>query len=115
MDSPDHSRLILSRNKGDRALLFLFTPFIMLLTGFAALFAHYWEPPEIGQRIIKFVAFEIAFTFFCLATLCFIWAIAAPRWLEQLMQKAYHKTMITIGFLAIGGCIFIASLFFGYH
>ena len=108
----DHRKLILPRNAGDRLLLLFFTPCIMLLTAGATFGAYRWEVSGPLLTLLKFVAFEIAFTFLIPATLCFVWAVATPRWLEEILQQAYQKTIIVIGILAAGSIIFLISLKF---
>ncbi|MBA4389138.1 MAG: hypothetical protein C0404_14290 [Verrucomicrobia bacterium] len=101
-------RLILSRNVGDRVLLGIFTPFVLAITGgLAWLFHPTGERLPFPTSIFVFIAFEIAFGFFSLGCLALLWAVAAPRFVEVLLQRTFRKVLSGIGVLAVGSIVYV--------
>ena len=98
----DKSPLQLSRKAGDRILIALFSPVIMLFSGgFAQLFLR--KPSDsINGLLTNIVAFELFFSVFWLSFLGFLWGVFAPRWIENALHSAARKVALLLVIPALG-------------
>ena len=51
-------------------------------------------------------------TVFLLALSCFIWGIAAPRWIEQYFHKAIRKFVWMLAFIAFLLLVLVGYIFY---
>ena len=112
MTEEDQSLLRLPRKIGDRILLVLLSPFIMLFSG-----GYAWillKKPFDGVEgfLTNTVVFELFFSVFCVSSLTLVWGLFAPRWLETTLHRAARKAAILLAIPAIGLLIAVVSILF---
>jgi hypothetical protein len=109
MDSPQHEKhkiggLDITRSIQDRIFLGVMGFIFMLPTGFV-LYGYYTihSAPDASLtfKAIRFLLSEIVLTVFLLALSCFIWGVAAPRWIEQFFHKAIRRFVCMLAFIAL--------------
>lgn len=98
----DKSPLKLSRSIGDRILIALLSPFIMLFSaGFAWIFLRK-SSDTVGGLIGNTVAFELFFSVLWLSVLAFVWGVFAPAWIERALHSAARKAALLLAVPALG-------------
>ena len=69
------------------------------------LYAHHIttssEDRSLVWRLLAIFIDEIALTIFLLAACCFIWGVAAPRWIERFFEKTISKFLIVLGLILL--------------
>ena len=110
MSSSDKSPLQLPRGVGDRILIALLSPFIMLFSGgFAWIFLR--KPSDNAAGFVtNMVAFELFFSVFSLSCLSFLWGLFAPRWIEAALHRAARKVAFLLAIPALGLLIAVVHI-----
>jgi hypothetical protein len=112
------SGLNITRSIQDRIFLGVIGLIFMIPSGYM-FYEHFKNQPtlppntSLGTRLLITFIFEIVLTVFVLAFCCFIWGIAAPRWIEKSFEKAISKFILMlaiISFLLFGIIIYIFSV-----
>ena len=94
--SQERSRLILTRSAGDRILVGILCAVLTFFFAAISVGAALWEAKSSEERFWQHVAFEVFLAFGVFTLLGIVWATFAPRWMERLMQSAYHKVVLAI-------------------
>jgi len=50
-----------------------------------------------ADRWVRFIAVEVALTFFTFSITALIWAIATPRWLESALPRVTRNVVLALG------------------
>jgi len=101
---PRKHALLLSRNVGDRILLGALALTIGLISGLVLEGPARRRRPsgDLSETLWWLLLEEALFTIFVLCILALVWAVAAPRWLESLLQRMAVKVVFgTIVFIGI--------------
>jgi hypothetical protein len=108
--------LNITRSIQDRVFLGLMGLLFMGSTGYV-LYVHHSTPrPDdlgIGSWLLIILIEEVVITIFLLASCCFIWGVAAPRWIERLFEQAIYKFVLllaVISLLLLGVMIYVFSV-----
>ena len=108
--------LNITRSIQDRVFLGVMGLLFMLPTGYV-LYHHHsmaWPPDmTLGARLLVILVDEVVLTIFLLASCCFIWGVAAPRWIEQFFEKTIGKFILIlalISLLLLGVMIYVFSV-----
>ena len=96
--------LDLRRQLGDRILLGCLAPAVALVVGTGLYAILAWHPQGLGSRVVRLIVLEGVFAAFALCILGFVWAIAAPKPLEQVIRG--HALKVTVFAL-----VFLVGLF----
>jgi len=115
MTQENESPLRLPRKIGDRILLVLLSPFLMLFSGgFARIFLR--KPFDgVEGFLTNTVVFELFFSVFCVSSLALVWGLFAPRWLETTLHRAARKAAILITIPALGLVVALVYILFVQH
>lgn len=100
MSSQDRSRLILTRGVGDRILVGVLCSIVTFFLSLICFAVEQWKASSSTERFWQHVAFEVFLAFAVFTALGVLWAVFAPRWMERLLQSAYHKVVLTISVVA---------------
>ncbi len=112
MTEENQSPLRLPRKIGDRILLVLLSPFIMLFSsGYAWIFLR---KPFDGVKgfLTNTVVFELFFSVLCVSSLALVWGLFAPRWLETTLHRAARKAAMLLAIPALGLLIAVVYILF---
>jgi hypothetical protein len=107
--------LDITRSIQDRIFLGVMGFIFMVLTGFVLYtYCTSPSPPDASQtfKAVRFFLFEAVLTVFLLALSCFIWGIAAPRWIEQFFHKAIRKFVWMLAFIAFLLLVLVGYIFY---
>ena len=108
--------LNITRSIQDRVFLGLMGLLFMVPAGYVLYHHHLEVRPRdmsIGARLLFIFIDEVVITVFLLASCCFIWGVAAPRWIERFFEKMITKLVITlmlISLLLLGVMIYVFSV-----
>jgi hypothetical protein len=115
-ERPKFCGLNITRSIQDRVFLGVMGLLFMLPTGYV-LYQHHTMPwPQdmsLGSRLLVTFIDEVVLTVFLLAACCFIWGVAAPRWIERFFEKTISKFVLAlalISFLLLGVMIYVFSV-----
>jgi hypothetical protein len=101
-NSTRQSPLRLSRILGDRLLLGVLALTVAILSGWGCWVAFFQSKRPIGvlDAITQFVIHDAILAVFILCLLALVWAVAAPRWLERLIERrvvaAYFAVLLAV-------------------
>jgi hypothetical protein len=88
---------------GDRVLLGLFIPPIAGILASLIWILHRVEASSLTGQVLKWVLFEFLFLCFLFSTLLFVWVVARPRWIENLLAAVRDRLVKwLVVFLAVG-------------
>ena len=85
--------------------------FVLFMCG-GALYIHYTDPKpahDLATKISSAVIAEFLWAMFLFSCFALIWAVATPKWVEQLWEKATGKAVLFLLLLALT-CV-VYSLF----
>jgi hypothetical protein len=85
--------------------------FVLFISG-SALYVNYTDPepsPDTATRISSGVVVEFLFGMFLFSFFGLIWAVAAPKWVERLWEKATREALLFLLLLVLT-CV-VYSLF----
>ncbi len=108
--------LNITRSVQDRAFLGLMGWLFMLACGYLLYHHHTAVWPRnlsVGARLFLIFADEVVLTVFLLALCSFIWGVAAPRWIERLLEKTIAKLLLmlaAISLLLLGVMVYVFSV-----
>ena len=107
---PRQHALLLSRNVGDRILIGALALTIGLISGLVLQGPASRRRPsgDLSETLWGLLLDEALFTTFVLCSLALVWAVAAPRWLENLLQRMAVKVVFGT-LLFIGIILWMAS------
>jgi len=115
-ERPKLRRLNITRSIQDRVFLGIMGLLFMLPTGYL-LYHHHaltWSRDmSFGARLLLIFIDEVALTVFLVAACCFIWGLAAPRWIERFFEKIISKLVLAlalISLLLLGVMLYIFSV-----
>ena len=96
--------LNITRSIQDRIFLGVMGLLFMLPTGYVLYKHHTLTRPQdmsLGTRLLFIFMDEVVLTIFLLASCCFIWGVAAPRWIERFFDKAISKFILMLALISI--------------
>ncbi|MBN1919207.1 MAG: hypothetical protein JW889_14980 [Verrucomicrobia bacterium] len=110
MSGNESSPLQLPRGVGDRILIVLLSPFIMLFSsGFALVFLR--KPSDTATGLLtNMVAFELFFSVFCLSSLSLLWGLFAPKWVEAALDRTARKVALLLAIPVFGLLVAVVYL-----
>ena len=115
-ERPKFCGLNITRSIQDRVFLGFMGLLFMFPTGYV-LYEHHVttssEDMSLGWRLLAIFIDEVVLTIFLLAACCFVWGVAAPRWIERFFEKTISKFIMVlalISFILLGLVIYIFSV-----
>ena len=112
MNKSLHRKFDLS--KGDRVLLALFLPLSLAFSAYAIVMLHRIVVRSITGSLLKWAAVEFFILCFSCAGLFFVWVVAKPRWIEDILDTTMNRLIIWLSVLFVIGlaCGAIAQFYF---
>ncbi|MGD1083325.1 MAG: hypothetical protein ABSA47_01085 [Verrucomicrobiota bacterium] len=106
----------ITRSIQDRVFLGVMGLLFMLPIGYVFYQHHTMTWPRdmsLGARLLAIFIDEVVLTVFLLASCCFIWGVAAPRWMERFFEKTIFNLILALALISIlllGVVIYIVSV-----
>ena len=108
--------LNITRSIQDRVFLGVMGLLFMFSTGYV-LYQHHsisWpQDMSLGARLLVVIIDEVMLTIFLLAACCFVWGLAAPRWIERFFEKTISKFVMALALISLvlfGVMIYVFSV-----
>jgi len=111
MEMKDRNKLIIENHKGDRILLFIFSPLIAAVMGGLTLFLHEWTPEGQVEKAAKIILFDLFLAFFIFSFICFLWSIFGQDRINRLLLFSYTKVILALQILGIGTFLTLADYY----
>ena len=94
----------ITRSIQDRVFLGFMGLLFMFPTGYV-LYSHHtavsWRAMSLGEFLLAVFIDEVVLTIFLLAACCFIWGVAAPRWIEHYFTKTISKFLMALALISL--------------
>jgi uncharacterized membrane protein (DUF485 family) len=103
---------VLTRAIGDRILLGVLCSVVTFFLSLICSAVEQWQASSSTERFWQHVAFEVFLAFAVFTGFGVLWTVFAPRWMERLLQSAYHKVVLTISVVA--GTSVCTALYFTF-
>ena len=92
---------------GDRVLLCVFSPVVVLMCGSALMMAWVWHPVAIPMKLLRVVVVDGMASLVLVTSLVLFYALAKPKWVQAMLEQHTSKAVVYLSVFLMVLCAMI--------